>query len=582
MKIGYSSEKAVQIVVALLKKNNIHRIIVSPGSANDTFVFSVQSDPFFKLYSCVDERSAAYMACGMAEETNEPVVISCTGATASRNYLPALTEAFYRKLPILAITATRPIMFVGHNKDQLLDRSVIAKDAIKFSVNLPVVRDQEEYWECEIKVNKAISELSKDGGGPVHINLPTIYERDYSTTQLPEVRKITRFDVDDKFPDITHRPVAVYIASHKTMSRELVSQIDQFCEKYNAVVFCEHTSGYNGKYKVPFFIANTQTNFSQNYCPELEIELGEIAGIFRMPAKLIWRVSEDGEFKDVQQRLDAVFYMKEISFFKIFNERKTERLEMSYYQKCIAHLKELYRNIPSDLPFSNMYVASKISSKMPKNSVVHFGILNSLRCWNYFELDNSINCYANIGGYGIDGCISSLLGASLVHPEKLYFGVFGDLAFFYDLNSLGNRDVGNNVRIIVINNGLGGEFKNYFSPANDFGTESNLYVCAEGHYGHKSKDLVKHYCQDLGFEYLAAASKDEFELAYMEFIDPSEKRKPILFEIFTDSLDDSQAIYMMNNIEKKVGTGIKNVIKSIIGQKNVDKIKGALMDNRNK
>lgn len=129
------------------------------------------------------------MACGMAEETNEPIVISCTGATASRNYIPALTEAYYRKLPILAITATRPIMYVGHNRDQLIDRSVIAKDAIKFSVDLPVVKDEEDFWDCEIKVNKAISELSKDGGGPVHINLPTVYNRDYSAVKLPDVRK---------------------------------------------------------------------------------------------------------------------------------------------------------------------------------------------------------------------------------------------------------------------------------------------------------------------------------------------------------------------------------------------------------
>lgn len=103
----YSSEKNVQILIALMKKHNIKKIVISPGSANASFVASVQNDDYFELYSCVDERSAAYMACGMAEEAEEPVAICCTGATASRNYLPGLTEAFYRKLPVLAITATR-------------------------------------------------------------------------------------------------------------------------------------------------------------------------------------------------------------------------------------------------------------------------------------------------------------------------------------------------------------------------------------------------------------------------------------------------------------------------------------------
>lgn len=65
------------------------------------------------------------MACGMAEEAEEPVAICCTGATASRNYLPGLTEAFYRKLPVLAITATRRTSLIGHNVDQVIDRSNI-------------------------------------------------------------------------------------------------------------------------------------------------------------------------------------------------------------------------------------------------------------------------------------------------------------------------------------------------------------------------------------------------------------------------------------------------------------------------
>ena len=103
----YSNERNVQILISLLKQFGIKRVVASPGSTNVTFVGSLQQDPFFEMYSCVDERSAAYMACGLAAETQEPVVLSCTGATASRNYFPALTEAYYRKLQILAVTSTQ-------------------------------------------------------------------------------------------------------------------------------------------------------------------------------------------------------------------------------------------------------------------------------------------------------------------------------------------------------------------------------------------------------------------------------------------------------------------------------------------
>lgn len=92
---------------------------------------SVQQDSFFEIYSCVDERSAAYMACGLAAEIMQPVVLSCTGATASRNYFPALTEAYYRKLPILAVTSTQEESKIGQLIPQVIDRSIQPADTVK-------------------------------------------------------------------------------------------------------------------------------------------------------------------------------------------------------------------------------------------------------------------------------------------------------------------------------------------------------------------------------------------------------------------------------------------------------------------
>lgn len=85
MKPFYNSEKAIQVVVSLLKQYGIKKIIASPGGTNVTFVATIQQDDFFEIYSCVDERSAAYIACGLTAESGEPVAISCTGATSSLN-----------------------------------------------------------------------------------------------------------------------------------------------------------------------------------------------------------------------------------------------------------------------------------------------------------------------------------------------------------------------------------------------------------------------------------------------------------------------------------------------------------------
>ena len=100
----FTDDKATLILLSLLKQHGIKRVVASPGTTNIALVAGMQQDEWFEVYSSVDERSAAYIACGLASESGEPVVITCTGATASRNYYPGLTEAHYRKLPILAIT----------------------------------------------------------------------------------------------------------------------------------------------------------------------------------------------------------------------------------------------------------------------------------------------------------------------------------------------------------------------------------------------------------------------------------------------------------------------------------------------
>lgn len=124
MNTHYTDEVNTQIVISLLKEHKIKKVIASPGATNIRLVASMQQDDFFEMYSVVDERSAAYIACGMAEESGEPVVLTCTGATASRNYIPGLTEAFYRKLPIVAITSTQHYGRVGQMLRRLSTEAV--------------------------------------------------------------------------------------------------------------------------------------------------------------------------------------------------------------------------------------------------------------------------------------------------------------------------------------------------------------------------------------------------------------------------------------------------------------------------
>ena len=155
--------------------------------------------------------------------------------------------------------------------------------------------------------------------------------------------------------------------------------------------------------------------------------------------------------------------------------------------------------------------------------------------------------------------------------------MIGDLAFFYDMNALGNRHLGKNLRILLVNNGTGTEFRQYGHPAESFGEEANRFISAGGHFGIQSRVLVKHYAEDLGFDYFSAANKEQFLSVYEPFLHPEVTEKPMLFELFTNSDDESKALELMVNIEKNLKSAAKNkltgIARNILGQKGVELIK---------
>ena len=574
----YTDERNVQIVIALLKAHGIHRVIASPGTTNMTFVVSIENDPWFQIWSSVDERSAAYLACGMAAETGEPVVISCTGATASRNYMPGLTEAYYRKLPVLAITSTRGNHKLGHLIDQQIDRRNIPNDIAMESVTIPMVKDKEDERYCEIEANKAILALNLNGGGPAHINMYTNYSHDFTVKEIPHVNAIYRHYVFDKeWPAIPQDGrIVVRVGSHANFSDEQTKASDTFCATYDAVVCCDHTSGYRGKYEVHGQLVFGQHKWHSSLRnADLCIHIGEVSGDqFTVNAKNTWRVSPDGELRDTFGNLRRVFMMPEIDFFNHYAKGNANYTD--YLDALNKEIEDVKNEIPN-LPFSNIWMAQQMHEKLPKDCEIHFGIYHSLRSWNFFKLPIGIQAKCNVGGFGIDGGVSTMIGASLSNPNKLFIGVFGDLAFFYDMNVVGNRHVGNNVRILLINNGKGNEFRNYGHPCYFLGDEADKYIAAAGHYGNMSNLLVKNYAENLGYEYITASNKEEFNNVVEKFLSPENNDKPMLFEVFTETEDESDALETILNmvVDKKtiVKDKLKKAVKEIVGQRGIETIK---------
>ena len=577
----YTSERNVQIVLALLKANGIKKIIASPGTTNYTLVGSVQNDPYFEVYSSVDERSAAYMACGMAAESGEPVALSCTGATASRDYYPGLTEAFYRKLPVLAITSHQGADRIGQLLPQNIDRRVIPHDIARYSVELPIVKDARDEAYVTMEANKALLELRRGGGGPVHINLVTTYSRDFSVKELPTVRVMRRFQAWDEFPELPQGRIGIYVGSHTAFSKRQTEAIDRFCATYDAVVICDHTSGYYGKYKLLPTLVQLQVEATSPF-PQLDlmIHIGEVSAASfsgTIPTKEIWRVNEDGELRDPFKKLTTVFQMSEEMFFRHYGKEGCNKHAL--LDSCKEMLDGIYAKIPK-LPFSNIWTAMQLSSRLPKGSLFHMGVSNTRRCWNMFHLPDGVESACNVGCCGIDGCVSSLVGASLVNPNRLCFGVVGDLTFFYDVNVHGNRHIGKNLRIMLINNGVGAEFRLSIHFCSIFGEDANSYMAAAGHFGNKSPLLVKHMAEDLGYRYLSASNKEEFMSVVADFTNPDLSEQSIIFEVFTNSKDESDALELMSHIQSDTKTVLANKlktgVKSLFGETGIQTVKKVL------
>ena len=583
----YTDARNAQLVIALLKEYGIRNIIASPGTTNVPFVYSVQSDSFFKVYSAIDERSAAYMACGLAAESGEPVVLSCTGATASRDYMPGLTEAFYRKLPVLALTSMHFTEDIGNLSTQILDRSVIPNDIARYHTSLEMIENERMAKDEELRINIALSELTRDGSGPVAVQLITDGNYTFSATSLPKVNKISRFLPEEvsgwpELPD--NAKIAVLLGAHRAFNATESEMLEHFVETHDAVVFSDISSGYHGKFAFGSALACIQLQnnpIRSAFEPDLVIHVGEMTGDYNTMGFLtglncpVWRVSLDGEFRQHFARLKNIFQCS-IEFF--FSHYASQKLVESGYRAKWENYDIQLRNRMPEFPFSNFWMAQQLHSMIPAGSIVHPAILSSLSSWDYFPLPKDVRSSANVGGFGIDGCTSTLIGASL-STRELCFCITGDLAFFYDMNSLGCREISPNLRILLINNGLGMTFKLSNHVGSQIGPSANAFIAAAGHNAaaesvNGNQSPARAWPESLGFKYFSASSKEEFN-AVKDIFTSKDSEGPILFECFTREEDERTARDLIDSIDNRTDskTQIKKAIKKILPKSVIDSLK---------
>jgi len=537
-----SNKKSAQLIVEECFNYGIENVILSPGSRNAPLIIAFDNHPAFTCYSIPDERSAAFFALGMARQTNKPVAIVCTSGTAVLNFAPALTEAYYQEIPIIAITADRPPELIDQEDGQTIRQDNIFANHIRYSVSLPV--DDEHILNAKSEIETAFYNALSYPKGPVHINVP-FREPLYDTEEI----KIVHNSVDisnnlnietdklDKLIDaVTDANKIILIAGVHLPEREINNLANLLATDKNFVVLAGATSNIYGEEIINIYdivLKNIKNTEVDKFKPQVLITIG--GSVVSKIVKQFLRDTDNLIHYDIDvnpQKIDTYF---------------------SLTDTIVSHpedaLKYLYENIePADSSFKNSWVKRQLSvNKQFKqlisscnlcdltvfssffdnlNEEINLHLANStpVRYAEFFAKSELVNYYCNRGTSGIDGSLSTAAGAALV-SDTLTVLITGDIGFVYDSNAFWNRHIPDNLRILLINNSGGNIFKIIPGP----GTTNQLKDFFETKQNVNNELL----CKAFNISYLSATNSNELKQQLNSFLDLN--AGATVLEVFTDA-----------------------------------------------
>ncbi|MFD2726465.1 2-succinyl-5-enolpyruvyl-6-hydroxy-3-cyclohexene-1-carboxylate synthase [Hyunsoonleella rubra] len=567
----YPKIPLAQTVVALCKAKNIKNIVISPGSRNAPLTIGFTNDPFFKCYSIVDERCAAFFALGIAQHIKEPIAVVCTSGSALLNYYPAVAEAYYSDIPLMVLSADRPKHLIGIGDGQTINQRNVFENHIMYSANLkldikdeknvpvhedlPIMKNLENRFERflglqkdiqehnEIELNKAVN-FAKLKQGPVHVNIPfdePLYETVDALSVSPEVVEIAKPDnaVDDhmlrdcfeEWMAASKKMILVGTNDPNTIDRQWLEEISK---DESVIVFTETTSNLHHKGFFPSIdqiIAPLSEEEQKALQPDILLTFGGLIVSKKIKALLRKYRPKEHWHIDEKKANDTFFSLsKHIEttpqlFFESFLPKITHYKKSDYkatWKKVRHHRLKKHEQYLNEIPFCDFTVFNNVLEAIPSNTVLQVGNSSAIRYTQLFSLNKTLEVYCNRGTSGIDGSTSTAIGCAVASEKQTTF-ITGDLSFFYDSNALWNNHIPRNFRIILINNQGGGIFRILPGHKN---TE-NFDTYFETTHGLDAK----HLCNMYNFEYGYASNVSELEGQLNSFYEASEQ--PKLLEIFT-------------------------------------------------
>jgi 2-succinyl-5-enolpyruvyl-6-hydroxy-3-cyclohexene-1-carboxylate synthase len=483
-----SSKIMVQLIVDQLLAYDIRKVVVSPGSRNAPFSIAFDEHPEIETFVVHDERSAGFIALGMAQELGETIALCCTSGSACLNYYPAVAEAYYRSIPLLVLSADRPAAWINHGDGQ----TIVQRDVYKNHILGTLELDEDLFGQKSIETHQrelaSLLQINKSNWkGPIHLNVglnEPLYQTVEKTTdygfRLPApslLKQLEKGVMDELISEFNEHKVLV-LCGQMDPNPRLQEELMKFASFPNVVVLVENTSNILHE-RFIHCIDRTLNGFDQidaSFKPEILVTIGGAVVSKRIKtylrkANILKHYKLGAEFPemDTYRCLTMSFPLAADKFFAQVNEYELQANKYNFNGKWKAVdilAKDRALDFVSEFSkLTDLQVFQTVQDLLPGDVVLHLANSSVVRYAQLFDPIKGIRYESNRGTSGIDGSTSTALGAAIVNPNKQHVLISGDISFLYDSNALWYEPFPCNFKMIVIQNYGGGIFNIIAGPA---------------------------------------------------------------------------------------------------------------------
>lgn len=559
-----------RMLASLLAAHGVHDVVLCPGTRNAPLIIALSRCLHFRLTSVVDERSAAFIALGIAVHTGRPVAVVCTSGSAVLNFAPALSEAYYRGVALIAVTADRPAAWIGQNDSQTFQQPDALRSVTVARADLADSNNGAyDAWWTNRRINDVLLRATDPRRpGPVHINVQLdkpLDKTDDFTDETPRVirrilpaARLSTAEIDAIGAELATKKIAVCVGFHSP-DNALGRALGRLAAQPNVVVFAEAQS--NVHYTGPC-ITNPDTAIAMlgdternKFTPDVVITVGgsllsaNLKNWLRSGGNALqhWDLgmSADDTSVDVFCRLTRRYEVDPAPFFNALagaiRRHAVPSTWRDDWQRISAAAQSLTDKFIADAPWCGLKAVAQLTQAVPAAWNMH--ISNGL-CIRYAQLSSTRHIHdveCNRGISGIDGCTSTAIGAAICYSRPTLL-LTGDMSAQYDLGALAAGCIPPQFRMAVLNNGGGDIFRFISSTRNIAECEERMAV--------GTLQNLSQSARAFGFDYIKADSCESMSQALRQFTADSER--PVMLEILTDPQTDSSHL---RNLYKTLKNG---------------------------